>query len=163
MVTKFLVLVSVIGLAGTCVVQAQIAAPAELPAESPPPAKKHRQHKTAEATASSAETAASPATAESAAASPKAKALARKQRLRQQRVRQQVPPLRPNSGSVICLNLRVQSASPSATPVTGSTETATGTRRWTWVGVGQYRDTRLSQGRLAFLRHDQERQVRERS
>ena len=34
---------------------------------------------------------------------------------------------------------------------------------WTWAGVGQHRDTRLSQGRLSFLRHDQEGQVRERS
>jgi hypothetical protein len=73
MTIKFLVLVSVVGLASTCVVKAQPAVPPELPAESPSPAKKHRQHKMAEATASPAETAASPATAESAAASPKAK------------------------------------------------------------------------------------------
>src|SRR6266566_4996018 len=73
MTTKFLALISAIGLATISIVQAQLSAPAELPAESPSPAKKHRQHKRAEATASPAETAASPATAELPAAAPKAK------------------------------------------------------------------------------------------
>jgi hypothetical protein len=59
MTAKFLALVLIIGLANTCVVQAQVAVPAELPAKSPSPAEKHRQHKRAEATASPAETAAS--------------------------------------------------------------------------------------------------------
>ena len=73
MTAKFFALVSAIGLASICVVQAQIAVPAELPAESPSPAKKHRQHNRAESIASPAETAASPVTAESLAASPKAR------------------------------------------------------------------------------------------
>ena len=38
--TKFFVLVSLIGLASTCAVQAQIAVPAQLPAESLSPRKK---------------------------------------------------------------------------------------------------------------------------
>ena len=73
MTTKLLVLVSLIGLANTCIVQAQTAVPAELPAESPSPAKKDHQHKMTEVTASPAETAASPATAESRTGSPKAR------------------------------------------------------------------------------------------
>jgi hypothetical protein len=47
MTAKFLMLVLIIGLANTCVVQAQVAAPAQLPAVSPSPAKKHRQPKSA--------------------------------------------------------------------------------------------------------------------
>jgi hypothetical protein len=47
--TKFLALVSVVGLATICVVQAQSPAPTESPAASPA---KHRTHKKAEATAS---------------------------------------------------------------------------------------------------------------
>jgi hypothetical protein len=73
MTPKFLVLVLLICLAGTGFVHAQVAAPAQLPAESPSPAKKHRQDKGAEATASPAETATSPATAESPAVSPEAR------------------------------------------------------------------------------------------
>jgi outer membrane biosynthesis protein TonB len=57
MTTKFLAVISVIGLATVCVVQAQSPSPAESPAESPSPAEK----------------AASPSPAESPAASPKAK------------------------------------------------------------------------------------------
>jgi hypothetical protein len=75
MTPKFLVLVLLICLAGTGFVHAQVAAPAQLPVESPSPAKKHqhRQDKGAEATASPAETATSPATAESPAVSPEAR------------------------------------------------------------------------------------------
>src|SRR5437867_12630111 len=57
MTTKFLALISVIGLATVCVVQAQSPSPAESPAASPSPAEK----------------AASPSPAKSPAASPKAK------------------------------------------------------------------------------------------
>jgi pyruvate/2-oxoglutarate dehydrogenase complex dihydrolipoamide acyltransferase (E2) component len=57
MTTKFLVVISVIGLATACVVQAQSPSPAESPAESPSPAEK----------------ATSPSPAGSPAASPKAK------------------------------------------------------------------------------------------
>jgi cytoskeletal protein RodZ len=70
MTIKFLVLLAVIALASICVVQAQTAVSAELPAESPSLPKKHHQHKRTEATSSPAETAAFPATAESSAASP---------------------------------------------------------------------------------------------
>jgi hypothetical protein len=64
MTTKFVALISVIGLAGICLVQAQSPAPGESPVASPSPAK-HRTHKKAEATASPAEaTAASPSPAE---------------------------------------------------------------------------------------------------
>jgi hypothetical protein len=69
MSTKFLALISVIGVASICLVQAQLLAPSEVPLASPSPAK-HRAHKKAEATASPAEEAASPLTAESPAASP---------------------------------------------------------------------------------------------
>src|SRR5438093_1127928 len=57
MTTKFLALISVIGLATVCVVQAQSPSPAESPAASPSPAEK----------------AASPSPAKSPATSPKAK------------------------------------------------------------------------------------------
>jgi hypothetical protein len=73
MTAKFLVLVLAIGLASTSVVQAQVAVPAELPAESSSTAKKHRQHKSAEATVSPAETTPSATTAESPAPLPKAR------------------------------------------------------------------------------------------
>src|SRR6266852_3964806 len=69
MSTKFLALISVIGVASICLVQAQLLAPSEAPLASPSPAK-HGAHKKAEATASPAEEAASPLTAESPAASP---------------------------------------------------------------------------------------------
>ena len=67
MTTKFLALISVIGLVSICLVQPQLLAPSGAPAASPSPAK-HRAHKKAEATASPAEEAASPSTAESPAA-----------------------------------------------------------------------------------------------
>jgi len=71
MTTKFFALVSVIGLATICIVQAQSPAPAESPAASPA---KHRAHKKAEAAESpAAGTEASASAAESPAASPKAK------------------------------------------------------------------------------------------
>ena len=69
MTTKFLVLVSVIGLASICLVQGQSPTPGGSPAASPSPGK-HRAHKKAGATASPAQEAASPSTAESPAASP---------------------------------------------------------------------------------------------
>jgi len=69
MTTKFLALISVIGLASICLVQAQLLVPGGSPDASPSPTK-HRAHKKAEATASPAEEAASPSTAESPAASP---------------------------------------------------------------------------------------------
>jgi hypothetical protein len=64
MTTKFLVLISVIGLASTSLVQAQLLVPGGSPDTSPSPTK-HRAHKKAEATASPAEEAASPSPAES--------------------------------------------------------------------------------------------------
>jgi hypothetical protein len=121
MTTKLLVLVSVIGLVSTCVVQAQIV---ELPAESPSPAKKHRQQ--TEATASPAETAASPATAESPAGSPKA-TYPRKQAMTEATVTPAASPTaspRFRLGDLFKPKSSV-SASPSAEPVTGSTGTAT--------------------------------------
>jgi hypothetical protein len=129
MTAGFLVLVLVIGLANTCVVQAQVAVPAELPAESPSTAKKHRQHKGAEATASPAETAASPATAESRAASPKA----RRSGIKAQTETAASPVASPAAstspakftlGDLFKPKSSV-SASPSTTPVTASTGTAT--------------------------------------
>jgi len=54
MTTKFLALISVIALVGTCLVQAQSPTRGESPAASPSPAK-HRTHKKAGATASPAE------------------------------------------------------------------------------------------------------------
>ena len=126
MTTKFLALISVFGLASSCVVQAQTAVPPELPAESPSPAKKHRQHKMAEATASPAETAASPATAESPAASPKA----RRPRTKGETEATASPPASPTASPKFRLGDLFKpkssvSASPSAASVTGSTGTAT--------------------------------------
>ena len=72
MTTKFLALISVIGLASTCLVQGQSPTPGESPAASPSAAK-HHAHKKADATASPAEKGASPSTAESPAASPSPK------------------------------------------------------------------------------------------
>jgi hypothetical protein len=69
MTTKFLALISVIGLASICLVQGQSPTPGGSPAASPSTAK-HRTHKKAEATASPAEKAASSSTAESPTASP---------------------------------------------------------------------------------------------
>jgi pyruvate/2-oxoglutarate dehydrogenase complex dihydrolipoamide acyltransferase (E2) component len=64
MITKFLALMSVIGLATVCVVQAQSPTPSESPAVSPSPAEK----------------AASPSPAESPTASPKAKPTPKKEK-----------------------------------------------------------------------------------
>jgi hypothetical protein len=69
MTTKFLALISVIGLASISLVQAQLLVPGGTPDTSPSPTK-HRAHKEAEATASPAEEAVSPSPAESPAASP---------------------------------------------------------------------------------------------
>jgi hypothetical protein len=52
MTTKFLALISIIGIAALCVAQAQSPTPAGSPTESPSPAKKHRVSKKAAATAS---------------------------------------------------------------------------------------------------------------
>ena len=129
MTTKFFVLVSVIGLASTCVVQAQVAVPAELPAKSPSPAEKHRQHKRAEATASPAETAASPATAESPAASPKAKRTRKKANTEAAASPATSPtasasPSKFHLGDLFKPKSSV-SASPVAAPTTGGAGTAT--------------------------------------
>jgi hypothetical protein len=64
MTTKFLAVISVIGFASTCVVQAQSPAPGESPAASPSPAEK----------------AASPSPGESPTASPKAKPTPKKEK-----------------------------------------------------------------------------------
>jgi len=127
MTINFLVLVSVIGLASTCVVQAQVVTvPSELPAESPSPAKKHRQHKRAEPTASPAETPAAPAVAESLAASP----TARPPRNKANTEATPSPAASPTASPKFRLGDLFKpkssvSASPSAARVTGSTATAT--------------------------------------
>src|SRR4029079_18257715 len=72
MTARFLVLFLVLSLDSTCVVKAQVAAPAHLPVESPSPQKKSHQHKGVEATASPAETLTSPVTTESPGVSPEA-------------------------------------------------------------------------------------------
>jgi hypothetical protein len=123
--TKFLVLVSVIGFASTCVVEAQIAVPSELPAESPSPPKKHRQHKKPEATGSPTETPASPATAESSTESPKARRPSKKA----QTEATPTPAASPTASRRFRLSAFFKpkssvSTSPSAPPVTGSTATA---------------------------------------
>jgi hypothetical protein len=140
MTSKFLALVLVIGLVNTCVVQAQVAVPAELPAKSPSPAEKHRQHKRAEATASPAETAASPATAESPAGSPQA----RRSRKKAQAEATASPAASPTASPKFRFGdlfkpKSLVSASPSAAPVTGGTGTATpapaGGRGLVWVNT----------------------------
>ena len=141
MTIKFHVLVSAIGLASTGVVQAQVVTvPSELPAESPSPAKKHRQHKMAEATASPAE----PALAESPAASPKA----RRPRVKAKTEATPSPAASLTASPTASPKFRLGdlfkpkssvSASPSAAPVTGSTATATpalgGGRGLVWVNT----------------------------
>ena len=127
MTTKFLVLVLVIDFASSCVVQAQVVAvPTELPSESPSPAKKHRQHETAQATGSPVETTASPAAAALPAGSPKAT------RPRKQ-AKTEATPI-PAASPTVSPRFRLGdffkpkssvSASPSAAPVTGSAGTAT--------------------------------------
>jgi hypothetical protein len=140
MTIKFLVLISIIGLATTCVVQAQIAAPAELPAESPSPAKKHRQHTRAEGTGSPTETAASPVTAESPTGSPKARRPRKKAQIEATASPATSPTASPKFrlGNLFKPKSSV-SASPSAAPVTGSTAAATpaagGGRGLVWVNT----------------------------
>src|SRR4029077_2415866 len=78
MTARFLVLFLGIGLAGTCVVKAQVAAAAQVPAQSPSPPQKSRQHRGVEGTASPAETPTSPVTTESPGVSPEARLSRRK-------------------------------------------------------------------------------------
>jgi hypothetical protein len=141
MTTKFLALISVVTLASTCVVQAQPAVPPELPAESPSPAKKHRQHKMTEVTASPAETAPSPVPVESPAASPKAG----RPRTKGKTEATASPPASPTASPKFRLGDLFKpkssvNASPSVAPVTGSsTGTATpapaGGRGLVWVNT----------------------------
>jgi hypothetical protein len=140
MTIKFLVLVSAIGLASACFVQAQTAVPPKLPAESPSPAKKHRQHKSTEATASPAETPASPAMDESPAPSPKA----RPPRKKTKTEATASPAASPTASRKFRLGnffkpKRSVSASPSAAPATVGTGTATpapgGGRGLVWVNT----------------------------
>ena len=112
MTARFLVLFLVIGLASTCVVKAQVAAPAHLPAQSPSPAKKNRHLKGVEATASPAETLTSPVTTESPGVSPEASRPREKHSPKQQRAQLQVLPRPVDSGlgSLNCLNRSIRSA-----------------------------------------------------
>jgi hypothetical protein len=140
MITKLLVLVSLIGLASACVVQAQTAVEAELPAESPSPAKEHRQHKMAEATASPAETPAAPPEAEPPAGLP----TARRPFKKAQAEATPSPAARPTASPKFRLGDLSKpkssvSASHSAAHVTGITGTATpapgGGPRLVWVNT----------------------------
>ncbi len=133
MTTKFLVLVSVIGLASSCVVQAQAAVPAKLPAESPSPAKKHRVFKKAAATASLAQEVVLPSTAESPSASPKARRPRQKAKT-EATASPAASPTAPAASPTASPKFRLGdlfkpkssvSASPSAAPVIGGTATAT--------------------------------------
>ena len=141
MTIQFLVLVSIIGLASTCVVQAQVVTvPSELPGESPSPAKKHRQHKRAEPTASPAETPAAPAVAESPAESPTARPPRKKAHTEETPSLAASPTASPKFrlGDLFKPKSSV-SASPSAAPVTGNTATATpapgGGHGLVWVNI----------------------------
>ena len=129
MTTKFLALISAIGLATISIVQAQLSAPAELPAESPSPVKKHRQHKRAEPTASPSETAASPATAELPAASPKAKRTRKKANAEAEASPATSATASASPGKFSLGNLFKPkssiSASPAAAPTTGGAGNAT--------------------------------------
>jgi uncharacterized iron-regulated membrane protein len=141
MITKLLVLVSLIGLASSCVVQAQVVTvPSELPAESPSPAKEHRQHKMAEATASPAETPAAPPEAEPPAGLP----TARRPFKKAQAEATPSPATSPTASSKFRLGDLFKpkssvSASHSAALVTGITGTATpapgGGPRLVWVNT----------------------------
>ena len=140
MTIKFLVLVSVIGLASACVVQAQTAVPAELPAESLSPAKKHRPPKRAEATASPAEATASPAVTESPTGSLKPKRPLKKAKIETTASPAASPTPSPKFRIGDLFRPRsLVSASPSAAPVTRSTGTATpapgGGRGLVWVNT----------------------------
>jgi hypothetical protein len=128
MIARFFILVLITGLTGSCVIQAQVAVPAEMPAESPSPAKKHRQHEMTEATASPAATAASPATAETPLGSPKAR------RPRKQEKTEATPEPTPAASPTASRRFRLGdffkpkssvSSPPAAEPVTGSSGTAT--------------------------------------
>lgn len=140
MTIKFLVLLSAVGLASTCLVQGQVAVPAELPGESPSPTKKHHQQKRAEAKASPAETTAPPETEESAAASLKA----RRSREKAQTEATASPVASPTASPRFRLGNFFKprgsvSSSPSVAPVIGSTGTATpapgGGRGLVWVNT----------------------------
>jgi hypothetical protein len=122
MVTKFRVLISVIGLATMSVVQGQSAAPNE----SPSPAKKHRTHKKAEAAPSSAEQAASPSTAESPAASPNPKRARKKAKAEVAASPVASPSASPGKFALSDLFKPKSSAStsPAAAPVAASTGAA---------------------------------------
>ena len=145
MTIRFLVLLVLIGLASTCFVQAQTAVPAELPAESPSPAKKHRKHKMTEATALPAETTASPATAESPEAAPKARPPRKTAKTAAATATPAVSPTAPPKfrlGDLFKPKSSVSaapSAVPSTAPLTGSTGTATpasgGGRGLVWVNT----------------------------
>ncbi len=133
-------LVLITGLTGSCVIQAQVAVPPEMPAESPSPAKKHRQHERAEATESPAATAASPATAEAPVKSPKTRRPRRQERIEAT----PTPAPSPTASRRFSLSgffKRKSSVSspPPAVPVTGSTGTATpaagGGHRLVWVNT----------------------------
>jgi len=128
MTAKFLALISVIGLASVCFVQAQSPTPSESPAASPSPAK-HRTHKKAEATASPAEKAASPSTAESPTASPKEKRTRKKVKT-ETAASPVASPAASASPSKFTLGDLFKpkssvSASPSAVPATAAAATAT--------------------------------------
>ena len=126
MTTKFLVFISIIGLASTCLVQAQSPAPGGSPAESPSPAKKHRTHKKSEATPSPPETVASTATAESPTASPKPKRARKKATTSAAASPTASPTASPklSLGDLFKPKSSV-SASPAAAPATGGTGAAT--------------------------------------
>ena len=127
MISKLLVLVSLIGLASACVVQAQtVTVPSELPAGSPSPAREHREHKKAEAIGSPTETPAAPPEAEPPAGLPKASRPLKKV----QTEATVSPPASPTASPKFRLGDLSKpkssvSASPSAALVTGSTATAT--------------------------------------
>src|SRR5262245_20555215 len=108
MTAKFYALISIVGPAISCVVQAQSPAPGESPPESPVPAEKG-------ASASpQAEKAASPSRAESPTASPKARPTPKKAK-----AEGKPPP----------------GCKPSRARNRESHESA-GTRRWSWLGMG---------------------------
>jgi len=128
MTAKFLALISVIGLASVCFVQAQSPTPSESPAGSPSPAK-HRTHKKAEATASPAEKAASPSTAESPTASLKEKRTRKKVKTETAASPVASPAASASPGKFTLGDLfkpkSSVSASPSAVPATAAAATAT--------------------------------------
>jgi len=128
MTIKFLALISIIGLASICLVEAQSPTPSESPAGSPSPAK-HRTHKKAEATASPAEKAASPSTAESPTASPKEKRARKKAKTETAASPGASPAASASPGKFTLGDLfkpkSSASASPSSAPATAAAATAT--------------------------------------